>query len=186
MAANRERATMVPGMEQRQARAAERVLVIDDDVELCRLVTRFMIGEGFMIDCVTSGNEGVARALVRSGKYDCYVLNPITGTNLVPAFRGLKRPVINVDSPIDRAAATREGMRIKTYIGKHDVSDNQMAPAFYSSGTGKFTSFPYDPPLRNAPAGNTVLAVPPYCRMSRRRSPRRWPRPNVQKAFSRK
>src|SRR5690242_4260380 len=28
---------------------------------------------------------------------------------------------------------------VKTYIGGHDASDNQQPPAFYSSGTGKFT-----------------------------------------------
>jgi ABC-type sugar transport system substrate-binding protein len=74
-----------------------------------------------------AGQAARARALVGSGKYDCYVLNPITGTNLVPAFRGLKRPVINVDSPIDRAAATREGMRIKTYIGTDDFAAGELA-----------------------------------------------------------
>jgi DNA-binding response OmpR family regulator len=50
-----------------------RVLVIDDDVELCRLVTRFMSGEGFVIDSVTSGNEGVRRAL--SGDYALVMLD---------------------------------------------------------------------------------------------------------------
>jgi ABC-type sugar transport system substrate-binding protein len=74
-----------------------------------------------------AGQAARARALVRSGKHDCYVLNPITGTNLVPAFRGQKRPVINVDSPIDRTAATRAGMRIKTYIGTDDFAAGELA-----------------------------------------------------------
>jgi ABC-type sugar transport system substrate-binding protein len=74
-----------------------------------------------------AGQATRARALVRSGKHDCYVLNPINGTNLVPAFRGLKRPVINVDSPIDRVAATRAGVRIKTYIGTDDFAAGELA-----------------------------------------------------------
>jgi two-component system response regulator CpxR len=53
--------------------SSARVLIIDDDVTLCRLVTRFMSGEGFAIDSVTSGNEGVRRAL--SGDYALVMLD---------------------------------------------------------------------------------------------------------------
>jgi ribose transport system substrate-binding protein len=74
-----------------------------------------------------AGQAARARALVRSGKHDCYVLNPITATNVVPAFRAVKRPVVNVDSPIDRAAAARAGMRIKTYIGTDDFAAGELA-----------------------------------------------------------
>ena len=62
---------MVNSMES--LRGPERVLVIDDDVELCRLVTRFMTGEGFTIDCVTSGGDGVKRVL--SGDYALVMLD---------------------------------------------------------------------------------------------------------------
>jgi two-component system, OmpR family, response regulator CpxR len=41
----------------------ERVLVIDDDAELCRLVARFLAREGFDIDSASSGESGVERAL---------------------------------------------------------------------------------------------------------------------------
>ena len=41
----------------------ERVLVIDDDAELCRLVTRFLTREGFEIRSASSGAAGVERAL---------------------------------------------------------------------------------------------------------------------------
>ncbi len=40
----------------------ERVLVVDDDAELCRLVTRFLEREGFEISWVPSGDAGVERA----------------------------------------------------------------------------------------------------------------------------
>ena len=63
---------MVNPMESLRG-APERVLVIDDDVELCRLVTRFMTGEGFTIDCVTSGADGVQRVL--SGDYALVMLD---------------------------------------------------------------------------------------------------------------
>jgi len=41
----------------------ERVLVVDDDAELCRLVTRFLVREGFDISWAPSGAVGVERAL---------------------------------------------------------------------------------------------------------------------------
>jgi two-component system response regulator CpxR len=41
----------------------ERVLVIDDDAELCKLVTSFLTREGFEIVWAASANAGAARAL---------------------------------------------------------------------------------------------------------------------------
>jgi DNA-binding response OmpR family regulator len=41
----------------------ERVLVVDDDRELCQLVTRFLVREGFDISWAPSGALGVERAL---------------------------------------------------------------------------------------------------------------------------
>jgi two-component system response regulator CpxR len=41
----------------------ERVLVVDDDAELCQLVTRFLTREGFEISWAASGTAGVERAL---------------------------------------------------------------------------------------------------------------------------
>jgi two-component system response regulator CpxR len=41
----------------------ERVLVVDDDAELCQLVTRYLVREGFEIDWAPNGAAGVERAL---------------------------------------------------------------------------------------------------------------------------
>jgi two-component system response regulator CpxR len=41
----------------------ERVLVVDDDAELCQLVTRFLAREGFEIAWALSGAAGIERAL---------------------------------------------------------------------------------------------------------------------------
>src|SRR5947207_10753525 len=41
----------------------ERVLVVDDDAELCQLVTRYLTREGFEISWAASGGAGVERAL---------------------------------------------------------------------------------------------------------------------------
>src|SRR5258708_12217567 len=41
----------------------ERILVIDDDVELCALVAEYLAGEGFQAECVHAGDVGLQRAL---------------------------------------------------------------------------------------------------------------------------
>ena len=43
--------------------ATERILVIDDDVELCELVSEYLESEGFQIESETSGDHGADRAL---------------------------------------------------------------------------------------------------------------------------
>src|SRR6266550_2502569 len=56
-----------------------------------------------------------------------------------------------------------------------------------STGTGKLTSLPYVGTwdLKYAPDGNTESAARPYCRISRRRSPRRCAVSHSQSARSR-
>jgi ABC-type sugar transport system substrate-binding protein len=66
------------------------------------------------------------RALVAESN-DCYVVNPITSTNLVTALRGVRRPIVNVDSPIDPSAAQRAHVRIRTYIGTDDFASGRLA-----------------------------------------------------------
>ncbi|MCW2977176.1 MAG: sugar transporter substrate-binding protein [Actinomycetia bacterium] len=75
-----------------------------------------------------AGQAGLVRALV-AGRKDCYVVNPITATNLVAALRGTSRPIVNVDSPIDASAATRAGIRVRAYIGTNDFAAGRMAGA---------------------------------------------------------
>ena len=51
----------------------ERVLIIDDDTELCLLLRRFLFGEGFDAECVHHGRAGVQKAL--SGGYSMILLD---------------------------------------------------------------------------------------------------------------
>jgi two-component system response regulator CpxR len=44
----------------------ERVLVVDDDAELCQLVTRYLVREGFEISWAPNGAVGVERALAEN------------------------------------------------------------------------------------------------------------------------
>ena len=44
----------------------ERVLVVDDDAELCQLVTRYLVREGFEISWAPNGAAGIERALAEN------------------------------------------------------------------------------------------------------------------------
>ncbi|MDX6452899.1 MAG: ribose transport system substrate-binding protein [Gaiellaceae bacterium] len=79
-----------------------------------------------------AGQAALVRNLV-AGKEDCYVVNPIAATNLVAALRGAKSPVVNIDSPIDPAAAKRGGVRIRSFIGTNDVDAGKMAATTMAS-----------------------------------------------------
>jgi ribose transport system substrate-binding protein len=73
-----------------------------------------------------AGQAARARALVAGG-YACYVANPIDQTNLIAPLRGAGRPIVNVDSVIDAAAARRAGVPIATYIGTDNVAAGTLA-----------------------------------------------------------
>lgn len=61
-------------------------------------------------------------------KFSCFVVNPITGTNLIQGVAQLSAkniPIVNIDSPIEPAAAKAANAKIATYIG----TDNTVAGA---------------------------------------------------------
>jgi len=60
----------------------ERVLVIDDDVELCDLIVEFLQPEGFQVEAVHDGREGLRAAL--SGAYSLVILDI-----MLPELNGL-------------------------------------------------------------------------------------------------
>ena len=43
--------------------AYPRILIIDDDVELCELITEFLRLEGFRVEAIHSGTLGLEKAL---------------------------------------------------------------------------------------------------------------------------
>jgi len=51
----------------------DRILVIDDDVELCSLVSEYLRPEGFQVESAHDGNSGLTRAL--SGEHTLIVLD---------------------------------------------------------------------------------------------------------------
>ncbi len=51
----------------------DKVLIIDDDEELCELVSEYLTVEGFEISCVNDGESGLEQAL--TGEYDMAILD---------------------------------------------------------------------------------------------------------------
>jgi ABC-type sugar transport system substrate-binding protein len=89
------------------------------------------LGVRVTVRSVTSNAEFADQAAqlreLAGERHDCYVVNPITASNLVPALRGITRPIVNVDSPVDTVAAKRAGVRIRTYIGTDDFASGSLA-----------------------------------------------------------
>ncbi len=62
--------------------------------------------------------------------YSCYIVNPISGTNLIQGLAQLaakQRTVVNIDSPVEKAAAEAANVRPATYIGTDNVQAGQTA-----------------------------------------------------------
>jgi len=75
----------------------DKILIIDDDEELCELVSEYLAVEGFTIEAVNDGETGLHRAL--SGEYDMAILDvmlpKMNGFDVLRNLRkGSKLPVL--------------------------------------------------------------------------------------------
>ena len=69
-----------------------RILVIDDDAKLTRLLTEYLQPEGFRVESVTEGATGIERAI--SGKYEIVVLDVmLPGINGFEVLRRIRAAV---------------------------------------------------------------------------------------------
>src|SRR5713226_855071 len=111
-------------MEAPTKASAEQVLVIDDDVELCKLVTRYLTREGFQIDSVNAGAAGVDHAL--SGKYALIVLDVMMpGVN---GFDVLRR--IRAESSMPVLMLTAKGDALDRVLGLEMGADDYLPKPF--------------------------------------------------------
>lgn len=77
----------------------------------------------------TTGQADKLAALA-SQDYGCYVVNPISGTNLIQGIAQLaakKKTIVNIDSPVDASAAKDADATIATYIGTDNTAAGKMA-----------------------------------------------------------
>jgi two-component system response regulator CpxR len=102
----------------------QRLLLIDDDAELCGLITRFMAGEGFEIDAATEGARGLQRAL--SGEYRLVLLDV-----MMPDMNGfdvLRR--VRAESSIPVLMLTAKGDTLDRVLGLEIGADDYLPKPF--------------------------------------------------------
>jgi ABC-type sugar transport system substrate-binding protein len=76
----------------------------------------------------TTGQADKLNALAGQD-FSCYLVNPISGTNLVQSLVQVSRknkPIVNIDSPIDAKAAQAAQVKLATYVGTNNVNAGQM------------------------------------------------------------
>ena len=111
-------------METTHDTGAKRILVIDDDVELCQLVNRFLTQEGFEMEAVNSGAAGAERALSRN--YALVVLDVMMPE--VNGFDVLRR--IRAESHIPVLMLTAKGDALDRVLGLEMGADDYLAKPF--------------------------------------------------------
>lgn len=71
--------------------------------------------------------------------FDCFIVNPISETNLVQPLAdvaGQDVPVVNIDLPIAAEAAEQVGLDLATYIGTDNVEAGRVAGEFMTDTLG--------------------------------------------------
>src|SRR5262250_1366663 len=101
-----------------------RILVIDDDPELCKLVARFLGAEGFRVETVRAGMRGVERA--RSGEHDLIVLDVMLPG--MDGFEILRR--VRADSRTPVLMLTARGDDLDRILGLEIGADDYLPKPF--------------------------------------------------------
>jgi two-component system response regulator CpxR len=102
----------------------ERILVIDDDVELCHLVGEYLQAEGFAIECVHDGESGLKKAT--AGEYLLVVLDVmLPGIN---GFEVLRR--IRATSRLPVLLLTARGEDVDRIVGLEIGADDYLPKPF--------------------------------------------------------
>lgn len=98
-----------------------KLLLIDDDEGLCELLTEYLVGEGFTVESVHSGPDGVARAA--ADEWDAIILDVmLPGMN---GFDVLKRIQAHSSSPV--LMLTARGEDTDTVLGLELGADDYVA-----------------------------------------------------------
>jgi len=102
----------------------ERILIIDDDIELCELVTEYLEPEGYAVEAVSDGETGVQRAL--SGDHALAVLDyMLPGLN---GFEVLRQ--IRAGSRLPIVMLTARGDDVNRIIGLQLGADDYLPKPF--------------------------------------------------------
>ena len=102
----------------------ERVLIIDDDVELCELVAEYLTPEGFAVEAVHNGEEGLKRA--HSGEHVLVVLDV-----MLPGISGLEvLRRLRAESRVPVLILTARGDDVDRIVGLEIGADDYLPKPF--------------------------------------------------------
>src|SRR5512138_3210586 len=102
----------------------DHILLIDDDIELCQLLTEYLGPEGFEVFAVHNGQEGLEKAL--SGEYSLIVLDI-----MLPGINGLEvlqRVRSHIGIPI--LMLTARGEDVDRIVGLEMGADDYLPKPF--------------------------------------------------------
>lgn len=102
----------------------QRILVIDDDVELCELLTDYLTPEGFQVEAVHDGERGAERAL--SGEQALVVLDVMLPR--MSGFEVLRR--IRAGSNVPVLMLTARGDDVDRIVGLEMGADDYLPKPF--------------------------------------------------------
>ncbi len=101
-----------------------RLLIVDDDVELCSLLSEFLRREGYTVETVNDGNAGFARA--SQGGYDLIVLDVMLPG--MDGFQILRR--LRNGSRVPVLMLTARGEDIDRIVGLESGADDYLSKPF--------------------------------------------------------
>ena len=102
----------------------DRILIIDDDVELCELLSDYLTGEGFLLDLVHHGEQGAEQAV--AGDYALIILDVmLPGMNGFDVLRKIRQ-----HSKIPVIMLTARGDEIDRIVGLELGADDYLAKPF--------------------------------------------------------
>src|SRR6266481_645384 len=113
-----------PGPESEARQAMQQILVVDDDIELCELVAEYLEPEGYKVEAVHQGPEGVTRSL--SGDHALVVLDyMLPGLN---GFEVLRQ--IRAHSSLPVVMLTARGDDVNRIVGLQMGADDYLPKPF--------------------------------------------------------
>jgi len=101
------------------------ILLIDDDVDLSAMLREYLEGEGFRVDSVANGADGVLRAL--SGEHDAVILDV-----MLPRLNGIEvLRTIRQSSEVPVLMLTARGDQVDRVVGLELGADDYVAKPYY-------------------------------------------------------
>lgn len=102
----------------------DKILIIDDDEELCELVSEYLTVEGFEIESVNDGETGLERAL--SGDYDMAILDV-----MLPKMNGFDvLRALRAESKLPVLMLTARGDDMERIVGLEIGADDYLPKPF--------------------------------------------------------